>query len=48
MDGYVVALGRRLPGNKLTHNTLRAGPLDLTGIIPTAMAEFIAKHLRDR
>jgi len=52
VDGSVVALGRRSPGNKFMHNTLRAGPLDLTfdlaSVIPNAMAEFIAKHLPGR
>lgn len=50
VDGYVAAIGRRLPNHQFEHNTLRSGPLDLTldlaSVIPDAMAEFIDKHLR--
>jgi hypothetical protein len=52
VDGYVAAIGRRLPSREVEHKTLRGGPLDLTiglaGLIPDAMAEFIDKHLRGR
>ncbi len=52
VDGYVAAIGRRLPGRQLEHKTLRSGPLDLTldlaSVNPDAMAEFINKHLRPR
>lgn len=52
VEGYVAAIGRRLPGHQFEHKTLRSGPLDLTldlaSVIPDAMAEFINKHLRLR
>jgi hypothetical protein len=52
VDGYVAAIGRRLPSRGVQHKTLRGGPLDLTiglaGLIPDAMAELIDKHLRGR
>jgi hypothetical protein len=52
VDGYVAAVGRRLPGHRFEHKTLRSGPLDLTldlaSVIPGAMAGFIHKHLRTR
>lgn len=45
-------VGRRLPNYQFEHNTLRAGPLDLTldlaSVIPDAMAGFVGKHMRDR
>jgi hypothetical protein len=47
VDGYVAAIGRRLPNHQFEHNTLRSGPLDLTldlaNVIPDNMAEFIEK-----
>jgi hypothetical protein len=50
VDGYVAAIGRRLPSRAVQHKTLRGGPLDLTiglaGLIPDAVAEFVDKHLR--
>lgn len=50
VDGYIAAIGRRLPRHQFEHNTLRGGPLDLSldlaSVIPDAMAEFIDKHLR--
>jgi hypothetical protein len=52
VEAYVAVVGRRLPNHRFEHNTLRAGPLDLTldlaSIIPDAMAEFVGKHMRDR
>ena len=45
-------VGRRLPNHQFEHNTLRAGPpdltLDLASVIPDAMVEFVNKHLRTR
>jgi len=52
VEGYVAVVGRRLPNHQFEHNTLRAGPLDLTldlaSVIPDAMAGFVDKHLRAR
>jgi hypothetical protein len=52
VEGYVAVVGRRLPNHQFEHNTLRAGPLDLTldlaSVIPDAMVGFIDKHLRPR
>jgi hypothetical protein len=52
VEGYVAAIGRRLPRHQFEHNTLRGGPLDLTldlaSIIPNAMVGFIDKHLLGR
>ncbi len=50
VEGYVAAIGSRLPRHQFEHNTLRGGPLDLTldlaNVIPDAMVVFIDKHLR--
>ena len=47
-----IELSRRLPNHQFEHNTLRAGPLDLTldlaSVIPDAMVGFVNKHLRTR
>ena len=52
VEGYVAVVGRRFPNHQFEHNTLRAGPLDLkldlASVIPDALAEFVAKHMRDR
>lgn len=52
VEGYVAVVGRRLPNRQFEHNTLRAGPLDLTldlaSVIPDAMVGFVNKHLRTR
>ena len=52
VEGYVAVVGRRLPNHQFEHNTLRAGPLDLTldlaSVIPDAMAGFVDKHVRPR
>jgi hypothetical protein len=52
VEGYVAAIGRRLPRHQFEHNTLRDGPLelslDLASVIPDAMVGFIDKHLRTR
>lgn len=52
VEGYVAVVGRRLPNHQFEHNTLRAGPLDLTldlaSVIPDAMVGFVNKHLRTR
>jgi len=39
VEGYVAAIGRRLPGHQFEHKTLRSGPLDLT-------VDLANKHLR--
>jgi hypothetical protein len=50
VEGYIAAIGCRLPRHQFEHNTLRGGPLDLTldlaSVIPDAMVGFIDKHLR--
>ena len=50
VDGYVAAIGRRLPSHQFEHNTLRGGKLDLTPdlaiVIPDAVVGFIDDHLR--